>query len=194
MGTAISLNAQTDEIARGIAAADFDEIVRRHQRRVYRVLFLLVRNADTADALTQECFLRAFERRTSFRGNSRIDTWLLKIAVNLARDHSRNRRASFWKRLVGLSDTSVEDNPIEYPDQGPSAERTLLARRQLEAVWSAAAELPDRQKTIFLLRFAEELELAEIADVLGLQVGSVKAHLFRAVNAVRNKLKEQQWR
>ncbi len=194
MGTAISLNARTDEIARGIAAEDFDEIVRQHQRRVYRVLFLLVRNADTADALTQECFLRAFERRTSFRGDSRIDTWLLKIAVNLARDHARNRRASFWKRLVGLSDTSVEDNPIEYPDQGPSPEKTLLARKQLEAVWSAAAELPDRQKTIFLLRFAEDLELAEIADVLGLQVGSVKTHLFRAVNAVRNKLKEQQWR
>jgi RNA polymerase sigma-70 factor (ECF subfamily) len=53
--------------------------------------------------------------------------------------------------------------------------------------------LPERQKTIFLLRFAEELELADIAHVLGLKVGSVKTHLFRAVNAVREKLKEQQW-
>jgi RNA polymerase sigma-70 factor (ECF subfamily) len=69
----------------------------------------------------------------------------------------------------------------------------LLARRQLEAVWAAAGNLPSRQQTIFLLRFAEDMELSEIADVLGLKVGSVKAHLFRATTAVRQKLKEQQW-
>lgn len=193
MGTALTLNARPDEIATGIAEEQFDEIVRQHQRRVYRVMFLLVRNADAADVLTQECFVRAFEKRSSFRGECRIDTWLLKIAVNLVRDHARSRRASFWKRLVGLADGNSEELPNDFPDHGPSPERTVIARRQLEAVWALAAELPERQKTIFLLRFAEELELADIAHVLGLKVGSVKTHLFRAVNAVREKLKEQQW-
>jgi RNA polymerase sigma-70 factor (ECF subfamily) len=193
VGTALTLNARPDEIATGIAEEQFDEIVRQHQRRVYRVMFLLVRNADAADVLTQECFVRAFEKRSSFRGECRIDTWLLKIAVNLVRDHARSRRASFWKRLVGLADGNSEELPNDFPDHGPSPERTVIARRQLEAVWALAAELPERQKTIFLLRFAEELELADIAHVLGLKVGSVKTHLFRAVNAVREKLKEQQW-
>ena len=193
MGTALTLNARPDEIATGIAEEQFDEIVRQHQRRVYRVMFLLVRNADVADVLTQECFVRAFEKRSSFRGECRIDTWLLKIAVNLVRDHARSRRASFWKRLIGLADADSEELPNDFPDLGPSPERTVIARRQLEAVWALAAELPERQKTIFLLRFAEELELADIAHVLGLKVGSVKTHLFRAVNAVREKLKEQQW-
>jgi len=193
VGTALTLNARPDEIATGIAEEQFDEIVRQHQRRVYRIMFLLVRNADVADVLTQECFVRAFEKRSSFRGECRIDTWLLKIAVNLVRDHARSRRASFWKRLVGLADADSEELPNAFPDHGPSPERTVIARRQLEAVWALAAELPERQKTIFLLRFAEELELADIAHVLGLKVGSVKTHLFRAVNAVREKLKEQQW-
>ena len=192
MGTAITLQARPKEMTRGIPIEEFDEIVRQNQRRVYRVLFLLTRNADTADVLTQECFVRAFEKRSSFRGESRIDTWLLKIAANLARDHARNRRASFWRRLTGLTDeTTVQDQ--EFPDPGPCPERTVVARMQAQAAWSVASKLPDRQRAIFLLRFAEELELSEIADVLGIKVGSVKTHLFRAVNTVREKLREQKW-
>ncbi len=194
MATALTINAQPEQTAQGIAVDEFDDLVREHQRRIYRVLFLLVRNADTADTLTQECFLRAFEKRATFRAESRVDTWLLRIAVNLARDYSRNRRASFWKRLVGFGDALPEDAAAEFPDRQPSAERALLARQQLRAVWAAASQLPERQRTIFLLRFGEEMELAEIADVLGLKTGSVKTHLFRAVNTVREKLKGQQWR
>jgi RNA polymerase sigma-70 factor (ECF subfamily) len=193
MGTALTIGAAR-YVTHGIAAGEFDEIVRQHQRRVYRVLFLLLRNSDAADTLTQECFVRAYEKRSSFRGESGIDTWLLKIAVNLARDHARNRRAGFWKRMIGLEDAAVADGTIQFSDPQASPERALLARRELEAVWAATAELSPRQRAIFLLRFGEELSLQEISEVLGLKVGSVKAHLFRAVGTVRSKLKEQQWR
>jgi RNA polymerase sigma-70 factor (ECF subfamily) len=193
MATALTIETAR-YVTQGIAAEDFDEIVRHHQRRVYRVLFLLLRNADTADTLTQECFVRAYEKRSSFRGEARIDTWLLQIAVNLARDHSRNRRAGFWKRMIGFEDAAGADATIQFPDPQASPERSLLARRELEAVWAAAAELSSQQRAIFLLRFGEELSLREISEVLGLKVGSVKAHLFRAIGTVRRKLKEQQWR
>jgi len=193
MGTALTIGAAR-YVTRGIAAEDFDEIVRLHQQRVYRVLFLLLRNSDAADTLTQECFVRAYEKRSSFRGEARIDTWLLQIAVNLARDQARNRRAGFWKRLIGLEDAVGTNRAIQFPDPQASPERALLARQELEAVWAAAAELSSQQRTIFLLRFGEELSLQEISEVLGLKVGSVKAHLFRAVGTVRSKLKEQQWR
>ena len=193
MGTALTIGAAR-YVTQGIAAEDFEEIVRQHQRRVYRVLFLLVRNSDAADTLTQECFVRAYQKRSSFRGESRIDTWLLQIAVNLARDHARNRRAGFWRRLIGFEDATVADRPIQFPDPQASPERALLARRELEAVWAAAAELSPQQRAIFLLRFAEEFSLQEISEVLGLKIGSVKAHLFRATATVRKKLKEQQWR
>jgi RNA polymerase sigma-70 factor (ECF subfamily) len=179
---------------RGIAAEAFDDLVRQHQRRVYRVLYLVVRDSDAADTLTQECFLRAYERRASFRGESRVDTWLLGIAVNLGRDYLRNRRAGFWRRLSGLDAEDSSSRPARYPDPQPSPERVLLACRELEAVWAAVDILSPQQRTIFLLRFAEEMSLAEIAQVVGLRLGSVKSHLFRAIHAVRERLKEQQWR
>jgi RNA polymerase sigma-70 factor (ECF subfamily) len=175
-----------------ITAHDFDQLMREHQRRVYRVIFLLVRNDDVADVLTQECFLRAYQKLGSFRGECRVDTWLLRIAVNLVRDHAKSRRNSFWKRLVGL-DQQVEINSAMGTVQ-PSPEANLLAREELKAVWKALNLVSAQQRTIFLLRFAEEMSLGEIAEVLGLATGSVKAQLFRATAKVREVVRQKQWR
>jgi RNA polymerase sigma-70 factor, ECF subfamily len=181
-------------MARGIAAEDFDAVVRQHQQRVYRVVYMLIRNADLADTLTQECFVRAYEKRSSFRGESRLETWLVQIALNLVRDHARSRRAAFWKRLVGLEDATPAETAQGLIDDRASPERTLLARHELEAVWAAVGTLSTQQQTIFVLRYAEEMSLAEIAEVMKLKEGTVKTHLFRAVASVKEKLKEQQWR
>ncbi len=175
-----------------VTRESFDGVIRQQQRRVYRVIFLLVRDSDAADTLTQECFLRAYQKLATFRGEARFDTWLLKIAVNLARDHVKNRRASFWKRLVGLDDPEPNAAiPSALASPQPSAERVLLAREQLDAVWSRLKELSEQQRSIFLLRFAEDLSLAEIAQVLELKIGSVKAQLFRATSTIRERLKEK---
>ena len=195
MATALTTTMESRPTAiQGLAAEEFDNIVRQHQRQVYRVLFLLTRNAETADTLTQETFLRAYKARASFRGECAIHTWLLQIATNLARDDERSRRVSFWKRLIGLEDAHPGNEDAHFSDPRPSPERALLARKELEAVWQAALDLPDRQRAIFLLRFAEDMPLSEIAEVLRLRLGSVKTHLFRAIGSVREKMKEQQWR
>jgi RNA polymerase sigma-70 factor (ECF subfamily) len=109
--------------------------------------------------------------------------------VNLARDHGKSRRASFWKRLIGLDD--AEGNESHFHGSQPSPERVLLAREEVEAVWSAVASLSQQQQTIFLLRFAEEMSLTEIADILKLSVGTVKAHLFRATAKVRETVRDK---
>jgi len=70
----------------------------------------------------------------------------------------------------------------------------LLARSELQAVWSTVDVLSPQQREVFLLRFVEDLSLAEIAEVLGVRVGSVKAQLFRALGSVRKQMKERQWR
>jgi RNA polymerase sigma-70 factor (ECF subfamily) len=187
-----ALSTPVTEKAEEISAERFDEIMRQHQRRVYRVIFLLVRDRDTADTLTQECFLRAYLKRASFRGECKIETWLLRIAVNLVRDHGKSRRTSFWKRLVGLEDK--EDGgaePRQFPAPEPSAERTLLAREELEAVWNALSSLSPQQRAIFFLRYEEEMSLAQIAGVLDLKVGSVKSQLARATGKLRE-MKETQ--
>ncbi|MGH9547184.1 MAG: RNA polymerase sigma factor [Terriglobales bacterium] len=189
-----ALSSPATEEAEAISAERFDDIMRLHQRRVYRVIFLLVRDADAADTLTQECFLRAYQKRASFRGECRIETWILRIAVNLVRDHGKSRRASFWKRLVGLDDSASPDTePRQFPAREASAERALLAREELEAVWNALSSLSPQQRTIFFLRYEEEMSLAQIADLLEVKVGTVKTQLSRATGKLRE-MKEKQWR
>jgi RNA polymerase sigma-70 factor, ECF subfamily len=187
------LSAAAEEPAQGISSAKFGEIILQHQRHIYRVILILVKDVDAAGTLTQECFLRAYRHRNTFRGECTIETWLLRIAVNLVRDHGKNRRLSFWRKLVGMEENGASLHERMATPQ-PSAERVLLAREELEAVWTAAASLSRQQRAVFLLRFAEEMPLAEIADVLGLKVGSVKAQLFRALGKVRGALKEQKSR
>ena len=192
MGTILStaLPAATQQ-AEVISAENFDQLMRQHQRRVYRVIFLLVRNDDLADTLTQECFLRAYQKLGSFRGECRIESWLLRIAVNLVRDHAKSRRNGFWRRLVGLEDEKANSEYALRAVQ-PSPEASLLAREELKAVWKALEAVSPQQRTIFLLRFAEEMSLGEIAQVLDLATGSVKAQLFRATGKVREILRQRQ--
>jgi RNA polymerase sigma-70 factor (ECF subfamily) len=181
----------------GIRAEDFDELVREHQRRIYRVLLSLTRDPDAADTLTQECFLRAYQKRNTFRGEASVGTWLVRIAVNLARDHGRNRKRAFWARLMGgwrRDDDGTAVAALEVADPAASPEQTAAAREQLAAVWAVADQLAPQQRTIFLLRFAQEMSLAEIAETLELEVGTVKAHLFRAVGAVRSRFASESQR
>jgi len=185
-----ALNTPVEKVTESISSESFDEIIRQHQRRVYRVLYLLLKDADAADTLTQECFLRAYKNLGSFRGECRIETWLLRIAVNLARDHGKNRRAAFWKRLLGLEDAEGGETR-QFRGSQPSPERVLLAREEMEAVWTAVASLSQQQRAIFVLRFAEEMSLPEIAAVLRLSVGTVKAHLFRATAKIRETVRDK---
>ncbi len=80
----------------------------------------------------------------------------------------------------------VDDTPLPHGAINP--EQTVLVKERVAAVWDAASQLPERQRTVFLLRFVEEMELLEIAAVTGLQEGSVKVHLFRALRRVRERV------
>ncbi len=189
------LLAPIDERAEQIlTAAAFEELVRTHQQQIYRILLLQLREHDAAETLTQEVFLRAYTARHTFRGEASIGTWLIRIALNLARDHVRSRRLAFWRRL---GRTRPKGGDLGLPDRlpadpNPSPERHLLARERLAAVWAIVHRLPARQRTCFTLRYVEELSVAAIAEALQLQVGTVKAHLARAVGAIRQHLKESE--
>ncbi len=176
----------------GLASEEFDAIVRAHQRRIYRVLLGLVRDPDAAATLTQECFLRAYRHRRSFRGEASVGTWLVRIAVNLAADHGRNRRTAFWRRLFAAAkpEGAAAPSADDTADPRASPELQLAVREQLQAVWSAVEGLSAQQRTAFVLRFAEEMTLEEVAQAMSLEVGTVKAHLARALGALRKKFKE----
>ena len=116
----------------------------------------------------------------------------IRIAINLARDHARNRRLAFWRSLLQWTfPPEAAGEKIDLSDSGPSVERALLAREQLAAVECVLVKISPQQRLAFSLRFFEEMTLEEIAEAMQLEVGTVKAHLSRAVYAVRKKLREQ---
>ena len=167
---------------------DFDKLVQIYWPRVFRFVLASVRDTDAAETLTQDCFWRAYRGRNRFRGESSVNTWLIHIAVNLVRDYGRNRRLQFWRRTLS---SSVDTRAISdwMPDRGMSPETKTFVKEQMEAVWAATIALSERQRTVFLLRFVEDMELLEIAAATGLTEGAVKVHLFRAVQSVRKRIR-----
>lgn len=166
---------------------DFDSLVRMHRPRIFRFILASLRDRETAENLTQDCFIRAYQARDQFRGASSIATWFMQIAANLVRNHESSSRLKFWRRSLH-SDTDVADLGNSLPDRQQSPEAEVLIREQVQAIWTAAAHLPARQRTVFLLRFVEDMDLLEIAEVTGMKEGTVKAHLFRALHSVRARL------
>ena len=108
----------------------------------------------------------------------------MQIAANLVRHHESNSRLRFWRRSL-QSDADVADLGSAIPDRQQSPEALALIQEQVQAIWTAAASLPARQRTVFLLRFVEDMDLLEIAEVTGMKEGTVKTHLFRALQSVR---------
>jgi RNA polymerase sigma-70 factor (ECF subfamily) len=178
MATAVASSHELD---------DFEAVVRLHWLKVFRFALASVRDRHTAETLAQECFFRAYRARGSFRGEASISTWLMQIAVNLVRDHARDRRLQFWKR-ARLTAVDVTTAGRWLPDAGASPEVAAVMKEQVQAVWDATATLSERQRTVFLLRFVEDMDLLEIAAATGLKEGTVKIHLFRALQAVRERV------
>jgi RNA polymerase sigma-70 factor (ECF subfamily) len=115
-----------------------------------------------------------------------VGTWLIRIALNLARDHTRTGRFRFWKHISATA-VDVDDVSASVPNREGSAEAQLIAKQQVKLIWETVADLSPRQRTIFLLRFLEEMEIPEIASVTGLPLGTVKSHLYRAINIIRTR-------
>jgi RNA polymerase sigma-70 factor, ECF subfamily len=175
------------DLSRSIA--DFDAVVRENQRRIFRFFLLTFRDESVADDLTQETFIRAYTNRENFRGDAKVSTWLLRIAMNLATDQQRNRRLAFWKSLMTL-ETEDETRADLMSRIAISAriEEGMLANEKVKQVWAAVVMLPMRQRQLFVLRFVDEMSIAEIVEATGLRPGTVKAHLHKAVNTVRKKV------
>jgi RNA polymerase sigma-70 factor (ECF subfamily) len=139
---------------------------------------------DIAETLTQDCFWRAYKNRHGFRGDSSVYTWLIKIAINLVRDHTRSRRFQFWKRVEPIQHDGIRT----WTAAGSSPEQRASVSEQVQAIWNATKVLSERQRTIFFLRFVEDMQIVEIAESTGLTPSTVNVHLVRAVRGIRKQL------
>jgi RNA polymerase sigma-70 factor (ECF subfamily) len=170
---------------------DFDRVVERYWPRILRFILAAIQDSDAAETLTQDCFWKAYRSRGAFRGDSSLNTWLMHIAVNLVRDHTRSRRFQFWKNA--RRDAVDSKTTHEWlPDRNISPEQRASVNEQVQAVWEATKSLSERQRAVFLLRFVEDMNILEIAEATGLTENAVNVHLFRAVRAIRKRFKEPQ--
>jgi RNA polymerase sigma-70 factor (ECF subfamily) len=188
----ISESAPSDQelIARTLGGdgGAFGILVERFQRKIYRVASAIVRDDAEADTITQDTFIQAYMHLARFQGRSEFETWLTRIAINRSRDWLRRRK------FVGLFTHDDRDDDVEYVfepvDDRPDAERQLMSHQIRAAILRAERTLSSQQKIIFRLRHYENHSLEEIAELLGLRSGTVRAHLFRAIHKVRKELAE----
>ena len=119
--------------AQEIAAQEFSTVVATHRPQIFRFLLASTRDVDLAETLTQECFLKAHRNWGGFRGDSSAMTWLMRIAINLQKDHWRNRRMQFW-RQTQTNAVDLDEASEWLPSGERSAEQLLLAREQVKRV------------------------------------------------------------
>jgi RNA polymerase sigma-70 factor, ECF subfamily len=160
---------------------NLDRVVKQHRTRVLRFLLASLGDKDLAESLAQDCFWKAYKSRGTFRGECSVDTWLMRIAVNLVRNQVRTRRYQFWKKAERVNSEQIE----RWADQNISPEERASVNEQVQAIWLAASSLSERQRTVFLLRFVEDLDIHEIAQATGLTESTVNVHLSRAVQRIR---------
>lgn len=170
----------------------FDYFVRRYQPRITRLAYRLLRDAGEADCAAQESFLRAYQNLKDFREGSTFETWLTRICINWCKDRLKRRRLVFYFHQAPTGRDDREDDEAgprdTTPSDDPSPERRALSREIRQRLVQAIDALSPRQKTVFVLKHFEELSIPEIADLTGLDSGTVKSHLFRAAHKIRERL------
>ena len=181
-----------EEVRSGRAEA-FEYFVRRYQPKITRVAFRLLRDAGEADCAAQESFLRAYQSIREFREGSTFETWVTRICINWCKDRLKRRRLVLYFHQAPHAGEEDDGGPRGLtPSADPSPERRALSREIRERLRQAMRSLSPRQRTIFLLKHFEELSILEIAEVMDLDVGTIKSHLFRAAHKIRERLAEFQ--
>jgi RNA polymerase sigma-70 factor (ECF subfamily) len=163
---------------------DIDALVRTYRPRLLRFVTFSIGDPDLAESITQDCFLKAYNGREKFRGDCSVNTWLTSIAVNLIRDQQRLQKFRFWRQARATA-IDVSDAANYLPSHESSAEARILAIEKTEQVQQALEKLSANQRAIFLMRFADEMDLSEIAATIKMPINTVKTHLHRALKAVR---------
>ena len=169
---------------------DIDALVAVYWPRVLRYVTFSIGDPDLAQSITQDCFLKAYNGRASFRGDCAVSTWLISIANNLIRDQIRLKKFQFWRKAQATS-LDVTELASFLPSDESSPESRLLVQERTEQVKTALGQLSVNQRRIFLLRFFEGLNIEEIADATGMPVNTVKTHLYRGITAIRANLGEK---
>jgi RNA polymerase sigma-70 factor (ECF subfamily) len=166
---------------------DIDALVKNYRPRLLRFVTFSLGDADLAETIVQDTFLKAHKARETFRGDASVNTFLTSIALNLIRDQQRTQKFRFWKQFHA-SALDVTDVAAFVSSGQSSPETQLLAKEKVARLYTVVQTLSWSQRTIFLMKFSDEMDLQEIAEVMQMPVNTVKTHLHRALKAVRRQL------
>ena len=180
---------ETAKIARGLRERDMEllaDLVERSQRRLVRYLLYLIGRRDYAEDLAQETWIRVLQRGSQYNGRQRFDPWLFAIARNLAIDYLRKKR----KAVQAASLPDDRDEILLVSSSGPSPFEAAARSEDAMRLAGRLQILPPLFREALLLRFQEELSLAEIAQVVGAPVTTVTSRIYRGLAALRSAFEE----
>lgn len=179
-----------NELIRQVLAGQtnaFSELVERYQTKVYNLALRLCGSEDDAFDLAQEAFLRAWQSLGSFHFDAAFSSWLYRLTSNICIDWLRKKKRS---KVISLTfeDDDGEQAQLELPDPSPTPEQSLLKKEEHALLREAMNALPVEARQILTLRAIDGLSYEQIAEVMGLQEGTVKSRLSRARTQLRNKM------
>lgn len=170
----------------GGETAAYNVLVQRYQRQVYNLAYRMVGNAEDAGDMVQETFLRAYGALSSFRQDASFLTWLYKIASNLCIDNLRARKS---KGALSLDFELEEGREPAADERIFSPEDTAVRGAVGDIVQKAVMNLPAKYRVVVMMRHLQGMSVEEIAEQLNLPSGTVKTHLFRAREMLRERLR-----
>jgi len=173
-------------VQRGDKSA-FDFLVIKYQHRIIQLVNRYVKDPSEAQDVAQEAFIKAYRALGNFRGDSAFYTWLYRIAINTAKNYlvSRSRRNSDYQ--VDIQDAEVFENAPQLQGM-ETPERLLLNQEIIDTIQEAIDKLPEDMRTAIMLREFEGMSYEEIAETMDCPVGTVRSRIFRAREAIDNKL------
>ena len=175
-----------ERVKKGESSA-FRELVERYKRQAYYVAFDFMGSHEDAEDISQEAFIKVYQSIRSFRGEAQFSTWLHRIVVNLCISEKRKKSS---KDMEYYGDTLPEEMHHAHDSDSPDHPESALQSTKIQQhIQEALDRLPAKQRTVFVLRFYQDMPLKEIGRVLKLSEGTVKSHLFRTLRKLREYLK-----
>ena len=165
----------------------FEQLVIAYEKPVYNLCLRMCGDRDEAFDLSQDTFIKAWHAISLFQGDSKFQTWLMRIASNTCIDHLRKKKR---KNVIPMTDLDREDEPLERQIADYETDPAVLAEKAQdhEAVREAMSRLPDQDRLILSMRAIEDMSYREIGEALELQPGTVKSRISRAREKIRRSL------
>lgn len=157
----------------------FARLRQKYHDAIYNLIYRMIREKDEVQDLTQEAFIKAFGSLSSFNDEFAFSTWLYKIATNNCIDHIRRRKLQTFS-IDKPIESKESDFSFELPDTNDEPDQEMIARQRKKLLDDAINSLPPKYRQVIVMRHQEEMEYQEIAHILKLPLGTVKAHIFRA--------------